>query len=323
MKSEKFAAALVLRRVLFVCCLLWSAAANLSLVTCHLSLVQAQTRWNAQYQQYVDQWSSVAVDQMNRYHIPASITLAQGLLESGAGRSDLAQRGNNHFGIKCHNGWTGPTVYFDDDQRNDCFRSYKSAYESFEDHSRFLVNGQRYRSLFSLKPNDYKGWARGLKAAGYATNPKYADRLIEIIEVYKLYEYDSVSPSTAHHSTFHPQPSTHQRDVFEFNDRYYVIARRGETFRSIGDELDLSYRKLAKYNERDMNDQLEDGEIVWLEKKARKAPKEYKNRPHIVQPGESMYSIAQYYGIRLERLYKMNGLTPDYNIRVGDQLKLR
>jgi len=305
----------------------WLMVIGLSFIIYHLSFshVVAQTRWNAQYQQYVDQWSSVAVDQMNRYHIPASITLAQGLLESGAGRSDLAVRGNNHFGIKCHNGWTGPTVYFDDDQRNDCFRSYKSAYDSFEDHSRFLVNGQRYRSLFSLSTTDYKGWARGLKAAGYATNPKYADRLIEIIEVYKLYEYDKGKRTTAnsHHSTLNPQPSTHQRDVYEFNDRYYVIARRGETFRSIGDELDLSYRKLAKYNERDKNDLLEEGEIVWLEKKARKAPKEYKNRPHIVQPGESMYSIAQYYGIRLERLYKMNGLTPDYSIRVGDVLQLR
>ncbi|MCR5242779.1 MAG: glucosaminidase domain-containing protein, partial [Prevotella sp.] len=145
--------------------------------------VGAQTRWNAQYQEYVDQWSSVAIEQMNRYRIPASITLAQGLLESGAGRSELAREGNNHFGIKCHNGWTGPTVYKDDDQRNDCFRSYKTARESYEDHSRFLVNGRRYQSLFSLKMTDYKGWARGLKAAGYATNPKYADRLIEIIEV--------------------------------------------------------------------------------------------------------------------------------------------
>ena len=249
--------------------------------------VGAQTRWNAQYQEYVDQWSSV------------------------------------HFGIKCHNGWTGPTVYFDDDQRNDCFRSYKSAYDSFEDHSRFLVNGQRYRSLFSLKTTDYKGWAKGLKAAGYATNPKYADRLIEIIEVYKLYEYDKGKRTSAasHHS---PVPAQQiMRDVYEFNDRYYVIAKRGDTFRSIGEEFDLSYRKLAKYNERDKNDPLEDGEIVWLEKKARKAPKEYKNRPHVVQPGESMYSIAQYYGIRVERLYKMNDLTPDYNIRVGDRLKVR
>lgn len=285
--------------------------------------VGAQTRWNAQYQEYVDQWSSVAIEQMNRYRIPASITLAQGLLESGAGRSDLAVRGNNHFGIKCHNGWTGPTVYFDDDQRNDCFRSYKTARESYEDHSRFLVNGRRYQSLFSLKMTDYKGWARGLKAAGYATNPKYADRLIEIIEVYKLYEYDKGKVVRGEGERRDGAVNAVMRDVYIFNDRYYVLARRGDTYRTIGDDMGVSYRKLAKYNERDKNDQLEDGEIVWLEKKARKAPKQYKGVPHIVQPGESMYSIAQYYGIRVERLYKMNDLTPDYTIRVGDVLQLR
>ena len=285
--------------------------------------VGAQTRWNAQYQEYVDQWSSVAVEQMNRYRIPASITLAQGLLESGAGRSELAREGNNHFGIKCHNGWTGPTVYKDDDQRNDCFRSYKTARESYEDHSRFLVNGRRYQSLFSLKMTDYKGWARGLKAAGYATNPKYADRLIEIIEVYKLYEYDRGKVVRSEADGRDGAVNAVMRDVYIFNDRYYVLARRGDTYRTIGDDMGVSYRKLAKYNERDKNDQLEDGEIVWLEKKARKAPKQYKGVPHIVQPGESMYSIAQYYGIRLERLYKMNDLGPDYSIRVGDQLRVR
>ena len=285
--------------------------------------VGAQTRWNAQYQEYVDHWSSVAVEQMNRYRIPASITLAQGLLESGAGRSELAREGNNHFGIKCHNGWTGPTVYKDDDQRNDCFRSYKTARESYEDHSRFLVNGRRYQSLFSLKMTDYKGWARGLKAAGYATNPKYADRLIEIIEVYKLYEYDKGKVVRSEADRRDGAVNVVMRDVYIFNDRYYVLARRGDTYRTIGDDMGVSYRKLAKYNERDKNDQLEDGEIVWLEKKARKAPKQYKGVPHIVQPGESMYSIAQYYGIRLERLYKMNDLGPNYSIRVGDQLKVR
>jgi len=278
--------------------------------------VSAQTRWNAQYQQYIDQWHSVAIDQMNRYRIPASITLAQGLLESGAGQSTLARKGNNHFGIKCHNDWTGATIHRDDDATGECFRSYRNAYDSYEDHSRFLVDGRRYRSLFSLQLTDYKGWARGLKAAGYATNPKYADRLIEIIEVYRLYEYDKGKHNAG-------SVSSPDLDIYEFNDNLYVIARRGDSFRTIADETGISYRKLAKYNERDKNDQLQEGEIVWLKKKARKAPKEYKNRPHIVQAGESMYSIAQYYGIRLERLYKMNDLTPDYNIRVGDQLKLR
>lgn len=281
----------------------------------------AQVKWNAQYQAYIDEWSPVAIEQMHNYGIPASITLAQGLLESGAGRSDLARQGNNHFGIKCHNGWTGPTVYFDDDQRNDCFRKYRNARESYEDHSKFLSTGKRYRSLFSLKPTDYKGWAKGLKAAGYATNPRYANHLIELIEVYKLYEFDTGQRTTDNGRR--TSPNIYQRDVYMFNDRLYVIARRGDTFRSIGDEMDISYRKLARYNERDKRDQLVEGEIIWLEKKARKAPKEYKNRPHTVQAGESMYSIAQYYGIRLKRLYKMNDLDADYMPRVGDRLKVR
>lgn len=296
----------------------------LSLLICSLSVTaSAQVKWNAQYQAYIDEWSPVAIEQMHNYGIPASITLAQGLLESGAGRSQLAVSGNNHFGIKCHNGWTGPVVYKDDDRRNDCFRSYRNARESYEDHSKFLVNGTRYQSLFSLKKTDYKGWARGLKAAGYATNPRYADHLIDIIEVYKLYEYDTSRHSAVatHHSplTTHPQ----SREVYMFNDRLYVIARRGDTFKTVGEEMGLSYKKLAKYNERDKNDQLEEGEIVWLKKKARKAPKEYKNRPHRVQPGDSMYSIAQYYGIRLKRLYKMNSLDADYVPRVGEMLRVR
>ena len=296
----------------------------LSLLICSLSVTaSAQVKWNAQYQAYIDEWSPVAIEQMHNYGIPASITLAQGLLESGAGRSQLAVSGNNHFGIKCHNGWTGPVVYKDDDRRNDCFRSYRNARESYEDHSKFLVNGTRYQSLFSLKKTDYKGWARGLKAAGYATNPRYADHLIEIIEVYKLHAYDTGVSTPHRHVSPTPVQAPATLPVYLFNDRLYVIARRGDTFRTIGDEVGISYKKLARYNERDKHDQLDEGEIVWLKKKARKAPKEYKNVPHQVQPGDSMYGIAQYYGIRLKNLYKMNGLDADYVPRVGELLRVR
>ena len=135
----------------------------------------AQIQWNQTYQEYFNQYKDIAIEQMKKYHIPASITLAQGVFESGAGRSELATMGNAHFGIKC-NGWTGRKVYHDDDARNECFRAYNSAYESYEDHSKFLSGSQRYRQLFNLDITDYKGWARGLKAAGYATNPQYADR---------------------------------------------------------------------------------------------------------------------------------------------------
>ena len=294
-------------------------------ISLFLSLcASAQIKWNQTYQQYFDQYKDIAIEQMLRYHIPASITLAQGVFESGAGKSELARRANNHFGIKCHN-WTGRRSYHDDDERNECFRAYDSAYESFEDHSQFLVSGQRYRSLFDLKETDYKGWAKGLKAAGYATNPQYANKLIEIIQLYKLYQYDQAKD----YDKFMTDRAKDHRvngdlhAITAFNKNYYIIVRKGDTFKSIADEVGISYRKIAKYNERDKRDQLDEGEMIWLKKKQKKAPKDYKGRLHYVRNGESMYSIAQKYGIRLKNLYKMNHLSPDYQIIVGDGLRLR
>lgn len=278
-------------------------------------LMQAHSQrmtWSKAYADYFKQYAEVAVQQMRQYRIPASITLAQGVLESGAGNSALARKANNHFGIKC-NGWKGRKSYHDDDAPDECFRAYKNVYQSYVDHSVFLTTSQRYRRLFNLKLKDYKGWARGLKACGYATSPTYASKLIDIIEFYHLYEYDSGKGI----------PFGVLRQVREFNQNHFVIARRGDTFRTIADDVDISYRKLAKYNERDKNDTLEEGEYVWLGKKRRNAPKEYKNRPHRVAAGESMYSISQRYGIRLKNLYKMNHLDPDYMIRVGEQLRVR
>ena len=283
-----------------------------------------QMRWNQAYQQYIDQYKDIAIEQMQRHHIPASITLAQGLFESGAGRSELAVYGNNHFGIKC-NGWSGRRVYHDDDERNECFRAYDSAFESYEDHSRFLTGSKRYASLFNLKVTDYKGWARGLKSAGYATNPQYANKLIELIQLYKLYQYDSAKDYDkfmAEHTKDHAvSGSLHA--IKSFNKNYYLITRRGDSFKSLADEVGISYKKLAKYNERDRRDQLDEGEIIWLKKKQKKAPKDYKDRLHYVRSGESMYSIAQKYGIRMKNLYKMNHLSPDHQIRVGEGLRLR
>ena len=264
---------------------------------------------------------------MLRYRIPASITLAQGLFESRAGQSDLARQGNNHFGIKCHN-WTGPTQYHDDDARGECFRVYQDAKQSYEDHSLFLARQSRYSQLFNLSPTDYKGWAHGLKACGYATNPQYASKLIQIIELYKLNDYDkakSYDRFMATHSgtdkpinaegTLHP--------IHIFNENYYLYAREGDTFKSIGREVNISWRKLAKYNEMDKKTILHKGDIVYLKKKRKKAPKQYKKRPHTVMPGESMYTISQKYGIRLKNLYKMNHLSPDFQIRPGVLLKVR
>lgn len=285
-----------------------------------LEALSQSAAWNKTYQDYFDLYDDVAIEQMQKYGIPASITLAQGVLESGAGKSELARKGNNHFGIKC-NGWTGRKTYHDDDELQECFRAYDNAYQSYVDHSLFLKNSPRYARLFELKRSDYKGWAKGLKACGYATSPTYAQRLINIIELYELYKYDKGGKF----DKFQVQQLElgDLRHVYAFNDNYYVVARRGDSFRSIANEVGISYRRLASFNERDKDDSLEQGEIVWLKKKRRKAPKEFKNRPHQVVTGESMYSIAQKYGIRLKNLYKMNDLPPEYMIHVGDRLRIR
>jgi LysM repeat protein len=286
--------------------------------------VSAQSRWNQTYQQYIDQYKDVAIKQMKEYKIPASIILAQGLLESAAGTSELTRKGNNHFGIKCH-GWTGRSVYHDDDMRNECFRAYDSAYESFVDHSKFLTGRQRYSSLFQLDITDYKGWAHGLKAAGYATNPKYASQLINIIQLYKLYEYDKAKDYD-HFKSDRTKDQPVNGDlhaIWSFNKNYYVIARRGDTFKTIGKEIGIDHNKIASFNERSSSDRLEEGEYIWLKKKQKKAPKDYKGRLHYVKAGESMYTIAQKYGILVKSLYKMNHLGPDYDLKVGDKLRLR
>ena len=288
-------------------------------------LVQAQEmKWNARFQTYIDQYRDLAIEQMLKYKIPASITLAQGIFESGAGNSQLTKRGNNHFGIKCH-GWQGATVYFDDDASQECFRAYRDARESYEDHSRFLVRNKRYSSLFSLKQTDYKGWARGLKSCGYATNPNYANKLIGLIELYKLYDYDHAKGYDKFMAT---NAGHHQKDallhpIHIYNKNYFLQARKGDTFKSIGKEIGISGKKIAKYNERDYDDKLQENEIIWLKKKQKRAPKEYKDYLHYVRQGESMYSIAQSYGIRLKSLYKLNGFRPDHDLRVGEALRLR
>ncbi|MBO1364408.1 glucosaminidase domain-containing protein [Prevotella sp. A2931] len=286
----------------------------------------AQLRWNSVYQSYIDQYKDLAIQEMLRYNIPASITLAQGLFESAAGRSELSLKGNNHFGIKCH-GWTGRTVYHHDDEQGECFRAYDNVLESFEDHSKFLSGQQRYARLFQLDRRDYKGWANGLKACGYATNPRYADRLIEIIQLYRLYQYDEAThydKFLAYHSAVDKPVGSGQllHPISIYNKNYCIKVRPGDTFKAIGKEIGISYKKIAKYNERGKDDALQVGETIYLKKKQRHAEKIYKHRPHIVKAGESMYSIAQFYGIRLKSLYKMNHLSPDYEIRVGEALRV-
>lgn len=278
-------------------------------------VLQAQSR-NKQYEDYIKEYREVAVEEMRRYHIPASITLAQGLLESGAGQGTLARKSNNHFGIKCGGDWRGKTVKHDDDARNECFRVYKNAKESYRDHSKFLAGRSRYAALFKLNITDYKGWAHGLKKAGYATNPRYAYQLIDIIERYELYKYDKKGGL----KWMKENPNPHQ--PYLANGLVYVIARDGDTWKNLSKELDISQRKLRKYNDLYKGYELQDGDIIYLEKKNRKAQKGY--IVHVLRAGESMYSVSQKYGIRLKRLYKMNKMRPEDSApQIGTILRLR
>lgn len=301
--------------------------ALLTLVVLILSVthVSAQIKWNSAYQAYIDQYKDLAIEQMLKYNIPASITLSQGLLESGAGRSWLTKSSNNHFGIKCH-GWTGRRVFHDDDERGECFRAYDNPRQSFEDHSRFLATQSRYARLFNYARTDYKSWARGLKQCGYATNPQYASKLIQIIELYNLNLYDKAKKfdqfMVKHSTEDGVAPDGNFHVIKAYNKNYYVIARKGDSFQSLSKELCIGKRKLAKYNERSYKEELAAGDVIYLKKKRKKATKEYKNRPHIVQNCESMYLISQKYGIRLSSLYKKNHLSPDYQIKVGDKLRV-
>lgn len=282
---------------------------------CLACVVSAQQR-NKAYEDYIKKYRGIAVEEMKHYRIPASITLAQGLLESGAGKSTLARKSNNHFGIKCGGSWDGPTVRHDDDARNECFRAYRHAEESYRDHSKFLRSRARYASLFRLKITDYKGWARGLKEAGYATDPNYANRLINIIELYELYRYDEKGGLKYAEQFLNP----HQ--PYLANDLLYIIARKGDTFKSIGEEFDLSHRKVRRYNDLPKDYVFRGGEIVYLEQKRRRATKEH--IVYVVRAGDSMYSISQKFGVRLDRLYKMNKMKPDSPApNVGDILRLR
>ncbi len=285
----------------------------------------AQSRQSVQWR-YIENYKDMAVDQMQRYRIPASITLAQGLCESAAGQSQLAREAHNHFGIKVGSDWAGPYMILSDDRPDDRFRKYRTDDESFEDHSRFLSRGQRYRSLFNLNITDYKGWAHGLKRCGYATNPRYASMLIDIIERYNLQQFDSPSAMRRHTHSANNAAGDDFYDrhiVYRINKTYMIIAMTGDTWESVAKQTGVSRRKLLKYNERPKDSRLAPGDVVYLQKKRTRGDKSLKGVPHVVQPGESMYDIAQHYAIRLSSLYKLNALTADYVPEAGDLIWLR
>ena len=286
-----------------------------AIVALLLLVVTASFGQDNAYVAYINQYKDIAIEQMNKYHIPASITLAQGLLESGAGQSELAQKSNNHFGIKCHSSWEGKRTYHDDDAAGECFRVYKNVRDSYEDHSMFLATGSRYAFLFKFGQTDYENWARGLKRAGYATSPTYADKLIEIIERYDLDRFDR--PQSGN-KTKYLGPHT----PYIANDIVYIVARQGDTMLSIAEEFGISKRKLIAYNDRYRGYVPVKGDIVYLGRKHWKAQKP--NTQHTVKDGESLHMISQQYGVRLKRLYKMNDGTPDtYSPMKGDVVRLR
>ena len=273
------------------------------------------------YEKYIKTYSALAIEQQKKYKIPASITLAQGLLESGAGQSDLARRSNNHFGIKCHSDWRGGRVYHDDDLRGECFRKYKRVEDSYEDHSKFLKRS-RYDRLFQLKITDYKGSARGLQKCGYATDRAYANKLIKVIEDYELYRYDTgkVHKSTRQEKKKLKYPTV-KYTIYRTYGLLYVYAKENDSFDQIAQNLDFPVKDLKKFNEVPEDFPLQKGDIVYIEKKKKKADKP--NYDHVVQVGESMHSIAQKYGIQIKSLYKMNKKDKDYVPEEGDVLKLR
>lgn len=298
-------------------------------------------------EQYVERYAAIAVAHMERYGIPASITLAQGILESDCGNSFLSRTSNNHFGIKCKKNWTGAKVYHDDDEKGECFRAYPTVEASYEDHAEFLATQPRYDSLFAYSSTDYHRWARGLKAAGYATAPDYAERLVRIIEESRLYRFDNAG--SRYDNREERERFEHQSSVFEVavspegvepdrlpesislhrgyplyrnNGILYVLAREGDCYEHIAELFQISARNLRRFNGVKEEAQPLTGEVVYVERKAKywRGPKSH----HEAVEGETCFSVAQRYGIREQSLRRMNGMSRrESHFEAGTQVRIR
>ncbi|MBQ8493325.1 MAG: glucosaminidase domain-containing protein [Alistipes sp.] len=325
-------------------------------------------------EEYIYRWRETAIDNMEVYGIPASITLGQAVLESGFGNGYLARVANNHFCIKCKSTWTGKTITHADDRPDDCFRVYDTAEESFEDHADFLSTGNRYEFLFAYDIDDYKSWAKGLKKAGYATASDYADRLIGVIERYHLYLFDrkdglklydeylandlTLDPAALTPTAPASQPTESVADgyvaipnmprdvtiayadrgidpnnfrvsinshfgynVFRTNGAHYIITKKGDTYEHIGDLFEVSPATLRKFNDVDGRTQPEDGDVLYIERKAARWNGE--GMFHKVTEGETLHLISQIYGIRLTQLSKLNTIRPTATLSTGQNIRLR
>lgn len=272
--------------------------------------------------QYIEKYSSLAVDEMYRSKIPASITLAQGILESGNGNSRLATEANNHFGIKCKASWTGKTMYEDDDAPQECFRKYDAAIDSYRDHSDFLMKNSRYAFLFDLEQTDYKAWAHGLKKAGYATNPQYAELLITFIERHKLHKYDGVKLSEEEDRENKEEKAetikSYGKEVV-VNGVPGIVAKAGDSYAQIALDYDMKVYQLYRNNDLPKDAICKEGDTVYLKSKKNKSD----IPTHIVAENETMYKISQRYAVKLEKLLDRNELIEGQEPAVGETIYLR
>ena len=319
----------------------------LAIVTLSVSLsVTAKERQTRE--EYVEKYKAIAIAHMERYGIPASITMAQGILESDSGNSHLSRSSNNHFGIKCKKSWKGDRVYHDDDAKGECFRAYPSVEASYEDHADFLDQSPRYDSLFAYPSDDYRRWARGLKAAGYATAPDYAERLVKIIESMKLYLLDkengnkiysaaktatenteqwwesntATSDEQINPNAFRVTVNAHNGyGVYRTNHTFYIVAKEGDTYESLGAIFDISPKMLRKINDKTKGATLAKGEIVYIEPK--KSHWQGNMMQHKLVRDESLYDLSQSYGIKLKALAKMNKLSVDEKLKKGYIIRLK
>ena len=320
---------------------------NKFIVSC-LACMLGVTAWaqtlNPTYVAYINQYRDMAIEQQRKHQVPAAITMAQGILESAAGQSELAVQANNHFGVKCTNDWVGRTIYKDDDTENECFRVYASVDDSYEDHSLFLKR-KRYEQLFALPVGDYKNWAYGLKDCGYATDPKYPEKLIRIIEQYNLQELtydtvlvilgaagreeevqplDSVFADTA---GLYQAPEMEELTLFcnhlsgKRNGVRYVLAGPNDSYASLAQYLNMYERTLRKYNDALGEEELEEGDMVYIYPKKNKASR--KTPYHNFRTGETARDIAQRYGIKMKSLYKINGIPYGVTLKTQQRLYLR
>jgi len=318
------------------------------LLSCLSIAMWAQSK-NAAYEAYIAEYRQVAIEQQRKHGIPASITMAQAILESAAGKSELATKANNHFGIKCTSDWPGKTYKYNDNRSNECFRKYADVADSYEDHSLFLKR-KRYESLFALSLGDYKNWAYGLKACGYATDPKYPEKLIRLIELYELNKltFDKTivkSDSDLKKKLFIEEEGTEiafaeQEKVEDYamppmeelrifhnhrsgyrNGVRYVIAGPNETFASLALFLNMYERTLRKYNDALDTRELKEGDIVYIYPKKNKANRRYPT--YYFKTGDDAWEIAQKYGIKLKSLYKLNGIPYGTPLTTHQRLELR